>query len=377
MNAKYKKLAAELRKQILDRQAAGLHKLPSEKEIGEQFQVSRQTVREALRLLTEERLIEKRKGSGSYITGLAPSTSENRIAILLRSPDEYISPTFLSDLSSPLKTMGYQPEVHTTGGSFETERQILLSLLSTPSTDAVFSSSSLRGLIVEPCHSTLDNPNLDLYEQLRSKGISILFLEKFHNAPAGTAFLQYNDYASGYEATRFLLSKNHSRIAGLFQADKTSGVERCHGFFSAMRDFGKSIPDANTLLFTQSHLSALETRRDTSFLTLFIRRHLKDCTAVICQNDEVAYWLAKELSIAGFQIPTDISLIGFDNSYLSNLGPTRITSFALPPHEPGATAASTLLKLMQGASSRSPKLSFSLSVKSSSGTPSVSGPASF
>lgn len=368
MDAKYKKLAEELKKQILDQQKTGLYKLPSEKAIGEYYRVSRQTVRGALRLLQTEGLIEKRKGSGSYATGLSPVSSENRVALLLRAPEEYLYPSLISDISTRLKERGYTLQVYATDGHFDTERRLLLSLLSGP----------LHGLIAEPCHTAMPSPNLDLYEQLRSCGTSVLFLGAFHGAPPGSVFLKSGDYKGGYEAARYLLSKNHTRIGGIFQADQLSGLERCHGFFAAMRDFQMPLPDEQILLFTQTDLAALESRRDTGFLTLFIRRQLKDCTAVICQNDEIAYWLAKELTLAGFQIPDDINLLSFDNSYLSDMGPVRISSLSLPSHEPGNTAASMLLQMMQGASVHSKELPFTLSAKgSSSGIPGASAPGSF
>ena len=58
MSAKYIRLANILRESIFQNTGNGIYKLPSEKELCEQYHMSRQTVRAALRLLTEERLIE-------------------------------------------------------------------------------------------------------------------------------------------------------------------------------------------------------------------------------------------------------------------------------------------------------------------------------
>ena len=63
MSFKYLQLAAALQAEIV--QGAFPDKLPTEKELTERYQVSRQTVRQALERLVELGLIEKRQGSGS------------------------------------------------------------------------------------------------------------------------------------------------------------------------------------------------------------------------------------------------------------------------------------------------------------------------
>ena len=66
MAIKYKWLAAKLREQLPDYAARGQHQLPTEAELASRYKVSRQTVRQALAQLTQEGLIEKRQGSGSF-----------------------------------------------------------------------------------------------------------------------------------------------------------------------------------------------------------------------------------------------------------------------------------------------------------------------
>ena len=83
MAIKYKWLAGRLREQLPDYTANGIHRLPTEAAISQRYKVSRQTVRQALSVLEQEGLIEKRQGSGSYITGR--SRGEDRIDLLLSS----------------------------------------------------------------------------------------------------------------------------------------------------------------------------------------------------------------------------------------------------------------------------------------------------
>jgi len=63
----YAQIAKRLRSQI----QAGLYtagsKIPSEHELSSQFQVGRPTVRQATQLLVDERVLERRRGSGTYV----------------------------------------------------------------------------------------------------------------------------------------------------------------------------------------------------------------------------------------------------------------------------------------------------------------------
>ncbi|BDR60160.1 GntR family transcriptional regulator [Lactobacillus xylocopicola] len=63
----YRKVYLDLKRQIQQGQLKPEQKLPSEQYLCEKYQVSRITVRRALKLLTEERLIATIQGKGSYV----------------------------------------------------------------------------------------------------------------------------------------------------------------------------------------------------------------------------------------------------------------------------------------------------------------------
>lgn len=77
----YEDVAGRLEEEILFRDFKDHEKLPSEQELGEKFGVSRNVIREALKLLKERGLVESRNGLGSYIT---KPDGENLSAIMTR-----------------------------------------------------------------------------------------------------------------------------------------------------------------------------------------------------------------------------------------------------------------------------------------------------
>ncbi|MDE7021631.1 MAG: substrate-binding domain-containing protein, partial [Lachnospiraceae bacterium] len=100
-------------------------------------------------------------------------------------------------------------------------------------------------------------------------------------------------------------------------------------------------------------------------LSDFIQRNLKSCSAVICHNDGIACWLIKELSYAGRHVPEEISIVSFDNSYLSELSAPALTSLSHEPHEMASAAVSLLTKKMQGHNAVSLQLPWRLVERSS------------
>ncbi|MBO5474709.1 MAG: GntR family transcriptional regulator [Lachnospiraceae bacterium] len=336
--SKYELLAAKLTEQIAENLKNGIYKLPTEAELGRRYQVSRQTVRSALALLHSQGIITSRQGSGSYATGLSGCDASDRIPVLISSHQEYIYPGLLTDIRSRLNAQGYQLQVYDTFNHTSKEREHLLNLLAAPP----------RALIAEGCKSALPNPNLDLYEKLRAAGCFLLFLNNYYAALPDSVYIKDDNYYGGYLLANHLASLGHSRISGLFKIDDLQGQERFLGVASCLRDLGMILDDSHVGWFSQRDVAALETKQDTRFLITFIQEQLAGCTAVICYNDEIAYWLMKELSYAGRRIPQDISVVCFDNSYLSDLSNVRITTLTHAPHEIGFCAAECVINKLKG-----------------------------
>lgn len=337
MAAKYKELAARLADTLAVNRNNGVYKLPTEVELGRQYQVSRQTVRQALALLSAQGLITTRQGSGSYTTGLSADGLGNTIALLVRDEQEYIYPELIGDIRLMISEIGYTLQIFSTKNQVAKEREILETMADAPP----------QGVIVEPCKSALPNPNLDYYEQLHRKKIPLVFLHGWYEALPWAIRVKADNHYGGYLLTQHLAAQGHSRIAGLFKIDDIQGIERYQGFLDYTRDAGQIVPDHRIGWYTSAELELLEQKQDTRFLAEFIRRQLDTCTAFICQNDEIAYWMIKELSYAGLTVPQDITVVCFADSYLSELSHVRITTLAHKPHEIARRAADCMIRSLQ------------------------------
>ena len=64
----YMKIHDQIKKDIDNHRWAIGERLPSERDLAEQFDVSRMTLRQAVSLLVEEGVLERRVGSGTFVS---------------------------------------------------------------------------------------------------------------------------------------------------------------------------------------------------------------------------------------------------------------------------------------------------------------------
>lgn len=336
MVPKYQRIADALAEQF-EKEVFPGGRLPTEQELCTQFSVSRQTVRQALSVLKQEGLITRRQGSGSYLTGLKRDRLQNQVAVLLPTDSDYIYARLRGELLRLLTQAGFSASFYVTEYSFSAERQILSGLCGKP----------LAGLITDPVKNALPNPNLDLYEKLWEQGVSSVFLgEGYDRFPPHP--LVYMDSFGGTKAlVSMFAEKKTTGIACVFQQDLKSGMERYLGYVSACVELGIPWDDRNVFWYSCRELTELQKKQETRFLRDFIRQSLEPCSAVIAQNDEIAYWLIKELWRLGRHVPEDVAVASFDGSYLCDISNPRITSLS-PSQNPAEAAVQLLLAQLSG-----------------------------
>ncbi len=338
MSIKYKWLAERL-EQLVEKQIhMGIPKLPTEHELSVRYHVSRQTVRMALGILEEKGMIARRQGSGSHITGLLPDSRQNAVAILISSDQEYIYPGVLNDIQSALSAAGFPSRVFPTGNQVSAERALLELLVKNPP----------RGIIAEGCKTAFPSPNLELYQALMRDGCEIVFLYNYYPGPPVCLYIKDDNYAGSALLVQHLRDQGHTAVGGIFKYDDMQGAERYLGFVETMQKLGLSVPDSHVCWYGERELRRLMAEQDTSFLKSMAEEALAGCTAVICYNDIIAYHLISVLQLAGYQLPGDMAIAAFDNTYLSNSNILTVTTLSHKPHEMGTRAAQAMISRLKG-----------------------------
>ena len=150
------------------------------------------------------------------------------------------------------------------------------------------------------------------------------------------------NYAGGVTATEHLLSLGHRRIA---HAAGPSAVEcsqaRVAGYYSALRQAGLAQDDS---LVTHSLFTYAAGREVAGQL---LDRDDRP-SAIFAACDEIALGILEEARRRSIRVPEDLSLIGFDDSFLASRSAPPLTTVAQPLIEMGRLAVRSLLQLVAG-----------------------------
>ncbi len=69
-------------------------------------------------------------------------------------------------------------------------------------------------------------------------------------------------------------------------------------------------------------------------------------TAIFCGSDAIAYGCMEVLADAGLQVPEDISIVGFDDTFMARMTRPPLTTVRQPFREMGRCAGAKLLLLI-------------------------------
>ena len=329
MQKKYERVILWIKEEIENGNLNRGDRLPSENELMEQFQVSRQTVRRALEVLTGKGIVEGRRGSGTYVSVNTRryAGKEMRVAVMLTYVDTYIFPMLLRGMETVFSDEGCTLQISVTDNAVEKERMILKEFIRTRSVD---------GVIAETVKSGLPNPNMGLYAELQKMGIPVLFVNSFYKE-LDIPHVSMDDRKAGYLAARHLIECGHTKIGGIFKADDGQGHLRYAGYTEALMENDIRVRGEKVIWIDSEELRDIESESGK-----FLKR-LKDCTACVCYNDEAAFRLVSIFRKAGIQVPRDVSVVGIDDSSLARFCTVPLTSVKNPVEKLGRTAAQRMV----------------------------------
>lgn len=330
---KYIELVKWIQTQIEEKKLVPGQKMYSENELKEMFGVSRQTVRHAIGVLENDGIIRRVQGSGTYINDnrMANLEKRTRVAVVTTYVDGYIFPRTIQGIENVLFEQGYSVQIAFTNNLNSREKTIL---------EDIISRDEVAGIIMETTKSGIPNPNLHLYQEIRKKRIPIIFINSYYPL-LKIPHVSINDRMAGRRVTRHLISMGHKKIGGIFKLDDGQGHLRYAGYVDAMREAGLEIDDTCILWIDTEDVKHLEKSKEK------IMDRFKDCTALFCYNDEVAFSLIDILEKEGLRVPDDISLASVDDSELAVLGDVALTSVPHPMEHLGEKAAENLLKMIK------------------------------
>ena len=149
----------------------------------------------------------------------------------------------------------------------------------------------------------------------------------------------------GYIGARFLIERGHTRIAFIGTAGKAKyNADRRQGFLQGVGEAGIGQDPA---LLVISPLGF-----EGGAVALELMRLPHPPTAMFFTSDMQAIGALHALNEAGFSVPRDVAVLGFDNIELCRMVSPSLTTVAQPMHDIGREAARLLIdRIRAGAGS--------------------------
>src|SRR5208283_2234760 len=315
-------------------------KIPSERELAVELDVSRTTVRNAVLALTARGLFERSVGQGTFVKRkqgpkAGPRATMGTLGYVVckekseRKP--IASEAFYFDVF-----LGIEEETARSG------RHTLFSYLDDydPEELEAFRSflEKVDGVIVEEAR------NRDLLELVKASGVPTVLLAP--TASIEGLDLVTMDLAAGARAAvRHLQGLGHTRIAVLNGPLRLESARvRFLAWKEAIAETG-GVPDER-LVDGDEGWSA---EAGYAAMNRLITR-CPDLTAVFCANDLLAIGALSALSEKSRRVPDDVSVIGFDDSELARHASPPLTTMRIHSRDMARTAGRRLLERVENGS---------------------------
>lgn len=176
-----------------------------------------------------------------------------------------------------------------------------------------------------------------LAERIARHGRVVLVDEDVPGAALPRVFVE--NEAGGYLATRHLLERGHRRIAHLAgPAGLMSAIEREAGFRRAMDEAGTDVPLV---------LSGTYSREFGAQAVDALLRAAHPPTAIFAGSDFIAIGAMGRLRERGISVPSDISVVGFDDMPFADMLAPALSTVRQPITAMGQAACRALLSLLK------------------------------
>ncbi|MGI5858838.1 MAG: LacI family DNA-binding transcriptional regulator [Tepidanaerobacteraceae bacterium] len=204
--------------------------------------------------------------------------------------------------------------------------------------------------------------NHSAIKQLNRKGFPVVALDRALDAENIMA-VYLDNVTGGYIATKHLTEFGHKKIGCITGPLKNKlAKHRFEGYKKTLEEMHISF-DSN--LVYEGDFKTKSGEKGAKELIKF------GATAVFACNDMMAYGAYKVIQEQGLTIPQDISIVGFDDIYISEILMPPLTSIKQPSYEMGLMSAAMLIKNIKGEQLKDTKVEYKpiLSARKSVGPP--------
>lgn len=259
--------------------------------------------------------------------GMAKSCS-NVFGLILPDKENYFFYLFTQTVQEIANQSGYNLIVCNSDSTSEKDIELINLLI----------DHGVDGIILASANISSREDTSAYDDLLNSSPIPIIHFDRiFKNTQSFSAHT--NNFIGGYLATRHLINYGHTRI-GCITGPKglPAGQERLRGYQAALSESG--IPYQEALVYFGKY----DIRTGQEALSFLLGQNV---SAVFAFADIIAIGLYKQASIYNIRIPDDLSVVGFDDIFLSEFINPPLTTVAQPVADIARSLVSKLIRLTQ------------------------------
>jgi GntR family transcriptional regulator of arabinose operon len=354
---KYRQILETLKEGIASGGYRGGQRLPSESELVKVFSASRVTVNRALRELQLMGLIERRAGSGSYVSASVAKGYTFGLLIPELGLTEIFEPICRGMAEMQLADHHVLLWGKSPADSHSLEngaRDLCQQWIAKKVSGVFFAPLELSG------HGEFNQRITGLLDQA---GIPVVLIDRdLVPFPQRSRhdLVGIDNRRAAYVLTTHLIEAGCRRLAFVGKhRSAPSCVARAAGFREAVLDAG--------LAFQPEALRQSARPEDRDEMAELVSASRPD--GIVCANDYTAAQLMRTLESMSIRVPDQIRLAGFDDVKYASLLPVALTTIHQPCSDIGAAAVRAMIERLQNPSlpARDILLDFSLVVRESSG----------
>ncbi|MFI6423764.1 LacI family DNA-binding transcriptional regulator [Promicromonospora sp. NPDC050880] len=193
------------------------------------------------------------------------------------------------------------------------------------------------GVILVTLELTADQRDL-----MRALGLSVVLIDPIDPLDDEVVSVGSTNFTGGMQATRHLLDLGHRRIA--FAGGHPGSMasrERLQGYLSAMSAVGAPVDPALILEREFSVAAGLE-------MAAQLLAEPEPPTAIFAGCDASALGVFEAARRRGLRVPEDLSVVGFDDTYMAVSSAPPLTTVRQPIKDMGRVALRTVLQQVRG-----------------------------
>lgn len=307
-------------------------------DIAESLGLSKSTVSRALTdswevsAETRQKVLEKAKELNYRPNAQARGLVTHSSHIIGYIVPDLLSSTYFTQVAKAAQEIlldeGYQLLITQSHESLEEERKLLNMMM----------SLNVDGIIM--CAVTDSDYNRDLLDQIVSEGTPLVFVSRVCKSIKVPKIVVDNETIAE-RTVDHLVEQGCSKLAFVAGPEKLLSGSRVSGYRNGLEKHGLEFnPEmyVTSGLFIEDGFEATNRILDSGVVP----------DAIVAINDTVAFGVIKALKARGLDVPRDVAVCGFSNSFAATIVEPNLSSTIPPLEEMGHTAARLILHQLDG-----------------------------